>query len=264
MEKGALFFDIDGTILSNHTHEVPESTYRALKEAKENGYAVFVNTGRTFCSISSNVMKIDFSGVVCGCGTHIIYEGKDLFHSSLDEKKGSHFIDKMQEYQVEGFAEASDDLYFPENVSRFAEIEMIRKWYADDLGIGEKASIETKKFQYDKLYVCVDEKSNTDEFLKAIQPELLPLDRLNGTYECIQREYSKATGIEYIRKYLGLDMDQIYVFGDSSNDLAMFKYATHTIAMKEHDPVLDPHIEYVTDTVDNDGIYKAMKHYGII
>ena len=43
----------------------------------------------------------------------------------------------------------------------------------------------------------------------------------------------KATGIEYMRKYLGYDMDQIYVFGDSSNDLAMFEYATHTVAMKE-------------------------------
>ena len=67
-----------------------------------------------------------------------------------------------------------------------------------------------------------------------------------------------------MRKYLGYDMDQIYVFGDSSNDLAMFEYATHTVAMKEHDSVLDPYTEYVTDSVMNDGIEKAMTHYQFI
>ena len=41
----------------------------------------------------------------------------------------------------------------------------------------------------------------------------------------------------------------------------MFEYATHTVAMKEHDSVLDPYTEYVTDSVMNDGIEKAMKHY---
>lgn len=51
---------------------------------------------------------------------------------------------------------------------------------------------------------------------------------------------------------------------DSSNDQSMFEYAKHSIAMKKHDPVLDPYTEYVTDTVENDGVYKAMQHYGLI
>ena len=67
-----------------------------------------------------------------------------------------------------------------------------------------------------------------------------------------------------MRKYLGYDVDQIYVFGDSSNDLAMFEYAAHTVAMKNHDSVLEPYTEYVTDSVMNDGIEKAMKHYQLI
>ena len=38
----------------------------------------------------------------------------------------------------------------------------------------------------------------------------------------------------------------------------------HIVAMKEHDSVLDPYTEYVTDSVMNDGIEKAMKHYQLI
>lgn len=33
----ALFFDIDGTILSEITHKIPESALEALHKAQENG-----------------------------------------------------------------------------------------------------------------------------------------------------------------------------------------------------------------------------------
>jgi hydroxymethylpyrimidine pyrophosphatase-like HAD family hydrolase len=44
----------------------------------------------------------------------------------------------------------------------------------------------------------------------------------------------------------------------------MFEYAEHAIAMGRHDSVLDPYAEFVTKTVENDGIAYAMKHYGLI
>ena len=67
-----------------------------------------------------------------------------------------------------------------------------------------------------------------------------------------------------MRKRLGLELDQVYVFGDSSNDLSMFEYAQHTIALGAHSEVLDPYTEFVTKTVEDDGIAYAMKHYGLI
>ncbi len=54
------------------------------------------------------------------------------------------------------------------------------------------------------------------------------------------------------------------MFGDSSNDLAMFEFADHAVAMGYHDPVLDPHAEYVTAEVEQDGIARALEHYGLI
>ena len=34
--------------------------------------------------------------------------------------------------------------------------------------------------------------------------------------------------------------------------------------MGHHDPVLESYAGYITDTVENDGLYKAMEHYGLI
>lgn len=42
----ALFFDIDGTLVSFKSHEIPASTVIALTQAKANGSRVYIATGR--------------------------------------------------------------------------------------------------------------------------------------------------------------------------------------------------------------------------
>ena len=44
--RHALFFDIDGTLVSFKTHEIPASAILALTQAKANGHQVFIATGR--------------------------------------------------------------------------------------------------------------------------------------------------------------------------------------------------------------------------
>ena len=42
----ALFFDVDGTLVSFNTHKIPTSTVEALEEAKKRGVKLFIATGR--------------------------------------------------------------------------------------------------------------------------------------------------------------------------------------------------------------------------
>ena len=264
MKKAALFFDVDGTLVDDRTKVVPVSTLRALEQARQNGHLVFINTGRTACNTLDSMKQIPVDGYVCGCGTEIIYQGNVLMHSTLTEKQCKDYIKAIHECRMEGVLEASDDMYFQKNVSRFPEIEDIRERMGKDWGFGIKKSIEDGGFIYDKMFLLSDETSDVVKFIKMVSDGLEVIDRRHGSYECIQKQYTKATGIEFMRKYLGYDMDQIYVFGDSSNDLTMFEYATHTVAMKDHDSILEPYTEYVTDSVMHDGIEKAMKHYHLI
>ena len=45
-QRYALFLDIDGTLVSFQTHEIPPSTILALTQAKANGSRVYIATGR--------------------------------------------------------------------------------------------------------------------------------------------------------------------------------------------------------------------------
>ena len=49
----ALFFDIDGTLVSFNTHEIPNSTVEALKKASASGIKIYIPTGRPFLLINN-------------------------------------------------------------------------------------------------------------------------------------------------------------------------------------------------------------------
>ena len=57
MKKSVLFFDIDGTLLSEKTGKIPESAVQALHEARRRGHMLFINTGRTICSVPAEKGK---------------------------------------------------------------------------------------------------------------------------------------------------------------------------------------------------------------
>ena len=125
-------------------------------------------------------------------------------------------------------------------------------------------TLERGGYTYDKLFVYSDGSSDLKTFLDFIEEDMEAIDRGGDTYEVIQKGYSKATACEFILKHMGIPKERAYVFGDSSNDLAMFEYADHAVAMGVHSPVLDPHTEYVTNTVEEGGIAHALRHYGLI
>lgn len=265
-KKAALFFDIDGTIISNQTKMIPGSTLQAFERARANGHKIFINTGRTICSIASNIRSIPVDGYLCGCGTQIFYQDRVLMHSTIRKERCKKYIEAMLACNIEGVCEGEEDLYFSGKPYKSAGIERVRD-HMKSLGLGDDIYIEdidNRNIIYDKMLIVVNEDSDAERFFDVISDTLFPIDRRRGTYECVQKKYSKATAIEYMQDYLEFGKEQVYVFGDSSNDLSMFEYADHAVAMGDHDPVLEPYTEYITDTVDEDGIYKAMKYYGLI
>ena len=85
MQPQLLFFDIDGTLLSNDTHQIPESALNAIAAAQKNGHLAFINTGRTFRTMPAFLKDLGFDGFLCGCGTRIVCHGETLLAHSLSE-----------------------------------------------------------------------------------------------------------------------------------------------------------------------------------
>ena len=67
--RKALFFDVDGTLLSERNGQIPESAHRAIQAARQKGHLAFVNSGRVFSLLDPIRQAIAMDGYLCGCGT---------------------------------------------------------------------------------------------------------------------------------------------------------------------------------------------------
>ena len=85
-----------------------------------------------------------------------------------------------------------------------------------------------------------------------------------GIIEINPAGISKATGIRKVCEMLDIPHENTFAFGDSANDLEMLAYVAHSIAMGNGTEEVKNTAEYVTRSVDEDGILHGLKHYGLI
>lgn len=263
MERKALFFDIDGTLLSEETGKVPASARKALEEAMARGHLCFINTGRTRCSLPLEIKAIPFSGYLCGCGTQILYGDEELYSRTIPRERRKELVDCILSCRAETVLEGREDCYFSSQRYRFEQVESMRRYFRK-MGIGIEKYLDKEEVSFDKFILLVDGQTDQKTLFDQMARDMQVIDRRGGLYEVVPKECSKATAIQMVLKHFGLSLEDAYVFGDSNNDLAMFQCVPHAIAMEKHDPDLDPYTEFVTKAVEQDGIAYAMKHYGLI
>ena len=167
MRQSILFFDIDGTLLSDKTGKIPDSALEALAEAKKNGHLLFINTGRTVCALPKELYQFEFDGYLCGCGSYLLFHEEVLLESHIEEACGQKYIEQMRECGLDGVLEGTEDLYFPKKVSRFEKLEQGRHYFGQ-LGLGKKKHIEEGGFLYDKIFVYADEQSEKERFFRLM------------------------------------------------------------------------------------------------
>ena len=109
-----------------------------------------------------------------------------------------------------------------------------------------------------------DSDSDIEKFRKFCDEHYACFEHAKGSLEFTQKEYSKATGIQFILDALNLSLEDSYAFGDSNNDLPMLKYAGNSVAMGNCNPEILPYCTYKTTDIEDNGIQNALKHFGLI
>ena len=76
-------------------------------------------------------------------------------------------------------------------------------------------------------------------------------------------EADKGKGIQAIARHMGFDPSRTIAFGDGGNDLSMILQAGIGVAMGNATPELKQHADYITSSVDEDGILNALQHFNL-
>ena len=259
-----VFFDIDGTIVDEETQIIPQSTIRAVEELKEKGHVAVVNTGRPLSHIDPRVRQMAFSGWVCGCGMEVSLNGQWLYRKAPDLKLCHYVRDTIRECGMQVLFETEDGAILTDGANSqhptaVLEVTRMRSKGFDIIDIDD---LPEPKFM--KLVTYDWPGCRRQEFLQKMEPFFTCIDRGNTMVELVMKGCSKAAGMEALLHHLGAAKKDTVAIGDSTNDLPMFAVAGHTVCLGGGMEELKAEAEFITDTVMNDGIEKALQHFGLI
>lgn len=107
----------------------------------------------------------------------------------------------------------------------------------------------------------------TEEEEKEIRPSI-PTCEIGRWYpsfaDVTAKGDTKQKGIDEIIRYFNIKLEDTMSFGDGGNDISMLRHAAIGVAMGQAKDDVKAAADYVTAPIDEDGISKAMKHFGII
>lgn len=259
--KYALFFDIDGTLVSFNTHEIPPSTVFALTQAKANGHKVFVSTGRPPLIIT-NLGAIEhlidgyvtINGALCFVGEEVV-RCKDILQDvvqfvvkdALEKNYGLIVVGESDVAVVDPNGEAEQ--IFRKEI----DVEIISK--AKPLDV----VLEQRILQLTPFFSEAYERDLMKRFPSCTSGRWHP-----AFTDITAKGADKGEGIRTMAAHLGLDLRYTIAFGDGGNDSSMIKAAGIGVAMGNALESLKEEADYTTGSVDNDGVLNALRHFGLI
>ena len=261
--KSIIFFDIDGTLITeDEKQEIPESTREAIRLTREKGNLTFINTGRTEFNVTPAVRELGFDGLLCGCGTYIEYHGEVLLYRTLEQDFCRKTADFLRSIGVTPVYERRDALFFDDKAVQNPEVEYFRTSFLKS-NIPTDRRTEDPDFSFDKFVIWDNPGADMDLFRRVTAENFDIIDRGHGFYENVPKGYSKATAIDTVLEMLGIAPENAYAIGDSNNDLPMLQAVPNSIAMGGAETIY-PYVSYITSPINEDGIYNALAHFGLI
>ena len=257
----ALFFDIDGTLVSFKTHEIPASTIQALKQAKANGSRVYIATGRPPLIIT-NLGAIEplidgyitTNGALCFVGEELVccqpIPKQDVMTCVNDAKEKGYSLIVVGRKDVAVIDPTGDvDRIFRQmlavkNLDQAAPLDVVLEQDILQLTPFFPADYEPELMA--RMPQCVSGRWH---------PEFTDITA-NGA--------DKGKGILAMAQHEGFDPSRTIAFGDGGNDTSMVKQAGIGIAMGNAIDELKGLANYVTTSVDDDGILNALRHFEVI
>ena len=256
----AVFFDIDGTLVSFRTHTMPESARLALTALRQNGVKVFVATGRAPSSAEFIKEYFDFDGFVYFNGALCLdKDGKILHDEPLNRAAVDGAIPYMNENKIACCFEMADRTVFNLINDRVRDLMKL----VDESSI--PSSVEDVSQTADSVYqlsAFVTESEEAD-FMSRL-PDCKALRWHPLFVNVVGKNGGKPVGIAKICEQYGFDLKDVMAFGDGGNDSDMLKSVGLGVAMGNAGDAVKQIADYVTTDVDDNGVFNALKRFEVI
>lgn len=261
MTRYALFFDIDGTLVSFQTHEIPPSTILALTQAKANGHRVFIATGRPPIIIT-NLGAIEHlidgyvttNGALCFVGSEIVA------CNAIPQEEARRVVDDAvaKRYGLIVIGERDIAVWDPKG-----DVDDIFRRQLAVQNLNQAKPVEEVLSQR-VLQLTAFFDSDYERLMMARIPGCISGRWHPAFTDITARGADKGEGLLLMATREGIDPKYTMAFGDGGNDTSMIRAAGIGVAMGNAIEALKKEADYVTTSVDDDGILNALRAFAII
>lgn len=258
MDIKAIFFDIDGTLLSHRTKCVLEDTRKAIEQLQKRGIKIFTATGRHIVEIDKlPIRDIKFDGYVLLNGQICLDQNREvLFGVPIDKDDLQKIVPLFEKKEIPISFVEKDRIYI-----NFVNEKVHQVQQAISTPIPEVGEYCPGEPVY--MVDVFSERETAYEVLSHMTHCKITWWNEYGT-DIYSENGGKAAGIKKILEIYGISPEETMAFGDGENDLEMIKFAGIGVAMGNGEEKVKQCADYVTDDIDEGGVLHALQHFGIL
>lgn len=269
--------DVDGTLLCLEDQSCHQRTVKALHDAAEAGILTTLATGRSFMTAWPLYAQLGMTAPLITINGAVVRDRIMTYqnHTLADEvlQAGLDFAKEQGLFSIffhgdKLFSSAEEKL-----LSRIGYMEEERKLFTSFASLDELRERSDGKINKIVYYHINEKPSNSGhpmdnwkdltEERQCLEQRLAsgafpPLVDVTSSFvnniELMPRGVDKGTGLAELCEAFGLLPDEVMCFGDNENDLGMFDFAGHAVAMDNAPESVKAHARYVTDSVNDGGV----------
>ena len=254
----AIFFDVDGTLVSFRTHTIPPSALEALHALRAKGLQLFLATGRHQAMLRSVQELFPFDGCVTLSGQYCFVGSRVLRSSPMPPEAVEELVAAAEGGAFSSIFLEGEDIYL--NC-----INDLTRQFIRELHIPMPPVRPARYALGREIYQAVTFLSREQEHLLLDRAPHLKTTRWHPNFlDVIPPTGGKDLGMDAILDHFGIPVENCMAFGDGENDLSMLVHAGIGVAMGTASDAVKAQADYAAPSVDEDGIAHTLSHFGLI
>ena len=256
----AIFFDCDGTLLSHHTNRVPDHTVEAFDLLKKQGIKRILSTGRHRSELKelTQLKDLSFEAYITVNGA-CTYDATGVIDARpISEKTKKTVYEYLQTHKlpIQFFLE-EDTFISCVNETVIRSQEGIHT-PVPPLG-------DLRRILEESVYLMVPFGiKEAEELIDMLEDVQVTRWNAHDAVDLVSLDAGKHNGMAAICRKYGIQVDETMAFGDAMNDADMLRHAGISVAMGNGDAELKELADYVCGDIDEDGLYEALMHFGLL
>lgn len=253
--------DIDGTLITEGTHEFPKELGEVIERLKNLGIMFVAASGRQYKSMY-RLFKDKAGDVifVSGNGSYIRCRDYDIKEHRMPKDILECLIKELRSMEKEGYffmAESKDTAYVEVDNEEFKDL-LVNGYHYEITPVKD-----ILKECDDVLKISLYHKTNIQTAVEKMIPEwqkkLQVMRSGTNWVDFMPAGVDKGSAIASIQQVMGISKEETMVFGDNTNDVGMFAEAKYSFAVENAAKEVQNQAAHLAEAPENLGVIHLLQ-----